>query len=185
MDRRKPKRWLWALGAAAAVVAVVGAVLFQPWRLFIDEVVDEDVPVAASAPASESPATDAPAASEPPQGPVELASGQFITHEHETSGTARILQLADGSRVLVLDELATTNGPDLQVWLSDQPVREGQEGWFAFDDGAFVSLGALRGNIGTQQYAIPDDVDLTALSSVSIWCARFAVSFGAASLTSA
>jgi hypothetical protein len=34
-------------------------------------------------------------------------------------------------------------------------------------------------------YRIPASADLTRLTSVTIWCARFAVSFGAAALTPA
>jgi hypothetical protein len=32
-------------------------------------------------------------------------------------------------------------------------------------------------------YEIPHDADLAALRSVTIWCRRFSVSFGAAALT--
>jgi hypothetical protein len=66
--------------------------------------------------------------------------------------------------------------------LTDQPVRAGNAGWRVFDDGRWVELGRLKGNRGDQAYAIPADVDLTGLGSVSIWCKRFAVSFGAAPL---
>ena len=40
----------------------------------------------------------------------------------------------------------------------------------------------LKGNVGSSNYVIPPDVDLTVLRSVSIWCARFHVSFAAAAL---
>ncbi len=94
-----------------------------------------------------------------------------------------VLKLADGSRVLRIMDLDTSNGPDLRVWLADSPVRKGRSGWFVFDDSAHVDLGELKGNIGNQNYAIPADVDLQTLRSVSIWCARFRVSFGAVALT--
>jgi hypothetical protein len=51
-----------------------------------------------------------------------------------------------------------------------------------FDDGRYVDLGSLKGNVGNQNYVIPADVDLTTLSSLSLWCDRFDVSFGAATL---
>ena len=51
-----------------------------------------------------------------------------------------------------------------------------------FDDGRYVDLGELKGNIGSSNYPLPPDVDLAALTSVSIWCDRFDVSFGAAAL---
>lgn len=148
----------------------VAMAAFQPWKLFVDSVVVEAAP---TAPAGGGAAAD----------PVVLAAGSFISHEHETTGSVSILQLADGSRVLRLEGLSTSNGPDLKVWLSDAPVIEGTDGWRVFDDGAWADLGALKGNVGSQNYAIPADVDLAQLTSVSIWCDRFDVSFGAAVLT--
>jgi Electron transfer DM13 len=68
------------------------------------------------------------------------------------------------------------------VWLTDAPVRPGRDGWHVFDDGEYVSLGTLKGNLGNQVYPIPRSVDLSRLTSVTIWCARFDVSFGAAQL---
>jgi hypothetical protein len=196
--------------AVGAVAAAVGLYLFQPWTLFVDEQVAEALPVAATseptAPMTDEPMTDEPMTDEPstddmtdepmaddtasasptepaePAGPVELARGELISHEHATTGTARVLQLEDGSRVLRLEGLDTSNGPDLRVWLTDAPVIEGREGWFVFDDGAYVDLGELKGNQGDANYDIPADVDLDALTSVSIWCERFSVSFGAAQL---
>ena len=183
--------------ASVAVVAVlvggVGLALFQPWKLFVDDVVEEDLP-AASAPASASaepaqpdPEESASAAAEPdePAGPVRLAEGDFISHEHTTTGSVAIVELPDGSRVLRLEDLNTSNGPDLKVWLTDAPVIEGTAGWGVFDDGRWVDLGKLKGNIGSQNYEIPADVALEDYSSVSIWCDRFNVSFGAAELAPA
>ncbi|MFC0624331.1 DM13 domain-containing protein [Kribbella deserti] len=198
---------------ALAVAAVIGLALFQPWRLVTDKVVDEALP--GTAPISMNPSSSTPptisvrpdatptrpdqTASKstptpprvtdpteaPASTPVTLAKGSFITHEHDTSGTARIVQLADGSRVLRLEGLDTSDGPDLKVWLSDAAVREGKAGWHVFDDGRYENLGRLKGNKGNQNYAIPAGVDLKNFTSVSIWCDRFNVSFGAAKLVPA
>ena len=86
---------------------------------------------------------------------------------------------------MTLEDLATSDGPDLHVWLTDQPVIEGQAGWRVFDDGRYVELGPLKANNGNQVYDVPPGTDLTGLTSVSIWCKRFAVSFGAATLNPA
>ncbi|MFY1624933.1 DM13 domain-containing protein [Micromonospora sp. WMMD723] len=117
--------------------------------------------------------------------PVVVSRGTFVSHEHDTSGTARIVRTADGRHRLELVGLDTSNGPDLRVWLSDQPVRTGRAGWHVFDDGRRAELGRLKGNRGDQAYAVPAGTDLAALTSVTIWCQRFAVSFGAASLVPA
>src|SRR5690606_23606892 len=152
----------------------------QPWRLLTNRAVDESLPLETSSPA----ATDTGSTGEPTEqtGPTTIASGSFITHEHETSGTAKIVELADGSRVLRLENLKTSDGPDLRVWLSDQEVKRGAAGWRVFADGEHVELGKLKGNEGNQNYPIPDGTDTDELSSVTIWCKRFSVSFGAAAL---
>jgi len=165
----------WALLASVAVVLLgVALYLFEPWAAFTDETVDEAAP----------PAPAASSTQDPKDAPETLATGTFISHEHETIGTAEILQLPDGTRTLRIEGLDTSNGPDLKVWLTDAPVIEGTDGWGVFDDGAYVDLGALKGNQGSQNYAIPADADLSSLTSVSIWCDRFNVSFGAAALES-
>ena len=124
-----------------------------------------------------------PSVEETPKRTV-TAEGTFISHEHSTAGKARIITLEDGSRVLRLGGLDTDNGPDLKVWLAAAPVIEGRDGWFVFDDDEYLSLGALKGNKGNQNYPIPDDADISDLTSVTIWCERFSVSFGAAELIS-
>jgi hypothetical protein len=174
----------------AAVLLVVALSVFQPWKLLVDRTVDEALPTAAAPVAVAAPAVpSAPApvaapetVSAPAAGPVELARGVLISHEHASSGSVVVLELPDGSRVLRLEDLDTSDGPLLKVWLTDAPVIEGRDGWHVFDDGAYVDLGELKGNIGSSNYAIPADVDLGELTSVSIWCDRFDVSFAAAAL---
>lgn len=161
--------------AAALVVAVgLGAYWFQPWKLFTNTIVDEALPTA-TAPAS----PGAPAATEEP---AVVSQGSLISHEHETTGTVRLLRLPDDSLVLRVQDLNTSDGPDLHVVMSDQPVIEGTDGWHAFGQGRSVDLGPLKGNRGSANYPVPADVDVSGLDSVSIWCERFGVSFGAAEL---
>lgn len=64
----------------------------------------------------------------------------------------KILELPDASRILRFEGLDTSDGPDLRVWLTDAPVLEGQAGWYVFDDGAHLDLGAAKANKGDQNY---------------------------------
>ena len=96
---------------------------------------------------------------------------------------AELIRLPDGHRVLTLRDLRTSDGPALHVWLTDAPVLSNSDGWHIFDDGQYLDLGHLKGNIGNQVYPIADNADLRSYSSVTIWCERFSVSFGAAELT--
>jgi hypothetical protein len=151
------RRGIWiAIAVAVAAVAAVVLVWFQPQKLLIDERIDEAAPTAEN----------------------ELARGEFVSLDHGTSGTVRVIDLG-AARVVRLEALKTDNGPDLYLYLSTNPP-DGDEG--AFDDDV-VNLGRLKGNEGNQNYDLPAGVDLSRYASVVIWCDRFNSAFGAAPLT--
>lgn len=163
------------LVVAAVVVAGlgVGLALFEPWRLFTSSTLDEPVPVAEVE-------TGAPTASAAPDPePAVLSEGAFVSQEHDTNGTARVLELPGGERVLRLEGFSTSDGPDVHVWLSE--AKAGGD-WHVADDGDYVALGELKATHGNHNYAIPADADLARLHSVVIWCDRFNVAFGSAPL---
>ena len=187
----------------AAAIGVAGLVFvmvwFQPQALFIDDVVDETIPQAApttttpdagDAPAPTSTTTPqtngdastsepAPGAT-PPAFPLTLTSGDFIDLAHSGTGTAAVIELEDGTRILRFENLDVDNGPDLRVILSATALVD-DDG--AYDDGDFLDLGVLKGNKGNQNYEIPADVDIDDYATVAIWCRRFNVTFNAAPLT--
>ena len=107
-----------------------------------------------------------------------MARGEFVSLDHGTSGVARVLELADGRRIVRLEGLDTDNGPDLYLYLGTNPA-DGDEG--AFDDD-YVNLGRLKGNQGDQNYDLPDGTDLARYATVVIWCDRFDSAFGAADI---
>ncbi|MGW0802531.1 DM13 domain-containing protein [Nonomuraea sp. NPDC002799] len=170
-----------AVIGVGAVLFAIAMYLFQPWRLFTTVTVNEAPPMLSSAPHDQA---GIPLSATPPPPPAstraeQLTRGTFVTQEHRTTGTAEVLRLPDGSRVLRLADLSTSDGPDLRVWLSDQPITQD---WSAFDDGRHLELGHLKGNKGSANYAIPAEADLGTLKTVTIWCKRFSISFGAAAL---
>lgn len=182
------------LVAAGVVLACALAFVlywFQPHKLFIDERVDEALPTAeAGAAPGETSGTDVPrpttrdtTASSPTTtttdaGPVDIATGTFVSLDHGTSGTVRVLELADASRFVRFEGLDTDNGPDLFVYLSTNPASGPEQG---FDDD-YLDLGRLKGNQGDQNYELPPGTDLSRFQSVVIWCDRFDSAFGAADL---
>jgi Electron transfer DM13 len=185
--RRHPV--LSSSAAALGVVFVVFVMVwFQPQKLFLDQKVNEALPgVIESAPA---PPAVAPTGSSLPSSPptsapsqrtsrlTVLASGDFRSLEHGTTGKASILRRSDGSVFLRFDDLSTSNGPDLHVYLSQVPASDD---WHAYGE-RFIDLGKLKGNIGDQNYALPAGIDLSKFRSAVVWCKRFAVGFGVAGL---
>ena len=136
-----------------------------------------DAPSAPPASPDEAAADDliAGAGSDAPSGNIELATGEFETQAHASSGRAAVVLLANGSRVLTFENLDTDNGPDLRVYLVNGPAEND-------DLGEFIDLGGLKGNRGNQQYEIPDDIDVGGFTTVSIWCRAFSVGFAKAEL---
>ena len=195
------KKTLVVISLVSVPFVVAAGTYFQPWKLFTDTRVEEALPKPTEttvAPRDANPGeadekiaeTEEPLSSsksatdstEVVESPEVLAEGKFITHEHDTTGSVKILKYSDGTRILRIENLKTSNGPKLEVWLTDAPVIEGLDGWRVFDDGKFLNLGALKGNIGSQNYSISSETNLDDYSSISIWCERFSVSFGAAAL---
>ena len=98
---------------------------------------------------------------------------------HQGSGTATVFEGTDGKRIVRFTDFEVTNGPDLKVWLVANPdVTEADD----VNNAEYVSLGVLKGNIGDQNYDIPEGVDLEKFQSVVIWCEQFSVLFASASL---
>lgn len=116
----------------------------------------------------------------PSNEPVILVTGTFNGFDaiHRGEGSATIYELADGTRVLRLEDFSTSNGPDLHVLLtSNVPVGIADP----LNDG-YVDLGQLKGNIGNQNYDIPSEVNLNDYQAVVIYCMPFHVNFTVATL---
>ena len=109
-----------------------------------------------------------------------LAKGEIHNADKTGSGTATIYELADGKRVLRLTNFSVENGPDLHVRLIAAKDAKDTASVAKTDH---VELGKLKGNKGSQNYDVPENVDLGTYRVVSIWCNRFSVNFAAAPLT--
>lgn len=156
---------------AAAVVLAIAWYAFRPELLFINKTVNEALPEAMPAAMAMQHAAE----------PSILEKGEFRGLAHETKGVATIHQLAEGKRILRLTSFETSNGPDVHVYLVASEMANDNA---TVKEAGFVDLGSLKGNKGDQNYNVPAGTDLAKYRSVSIWCARFGVNFGAASLMS-
>jgi hypothetical protein len=112
---------------------------------------------------------------------VALKQGSFRDADsfHRGSGQATIYLGSDGSHLLRLENFSVTNGPDLHVILTPNPDPQTRAEVSA---PGYVDLGSLKGNMGNQNYEIPDGVDIDSLGSVVIYCQPFHVIFSVASL---
>jgi hypothetical protein len=173
--RRHPGRTAGALLLGVAV-AVGGFLWFRPDRLFTDRAVNEAAPGTASAAQEAGDGGGGTATSKP----MTVARGRFISLEHETRGSALVVETDNGRRFLRFEGFETSDGPDLLVYLSAKEPA-GPDDWRGYD-ADFVDLGPLKGNIGNQNYAIPAGVDLERYSTAVVWCRRFTVGFAAAVL---
>jgi len=171
--RRHPRATL-VVALLGVALLIFGIVWFEPQKLFIEERVDEALPGAAA------PQAGGGGGAAPAEATV-LAEGRFVSLEHQTKGTALILETAEGRRFLRFEGFETSNGPDLVVYLSTKEPA-GPDDWYGYDQD-FVDLGPLKGNIGDQNYVIPQGVDVDRYSTAVVWCRRFTVGFAAAPLS--
>lgn len=156
----------WLAVPFVVTAGVAGVWLGLP--LITDNTVDEQVVTAASASSTED-------AAQTDENRL-VASGQFEAASHPGSGTASIIEKPNGEAVVTFTDFETDNGPDLVVYLVPADSPPGS------DEGA-IDLGALKGNKGNQQYAIPADTDLDQDWRVVVWCRAFTVSFTEAPLS--
>ena len=193
-----------------AVVVVIGvpALVLAWWLLsplFVDTTVDEEFPLASNAVVpsdmtmAEAEEIMIEAASEfnryDEQVPSEMAMpddstemdasvvkvrvGSFRDADsfHKGSGTATIYLGSDGKSVLRLEDFRVTNGPELHVLLVPNDDPQGRD-----DVEGYLGLGKLKGNMGNQNYFLPDGEDGSGYGSVVIYCRPFQVVFSVATL---
>ena len=156
------KTWIKVAIPIAAVAALTAWYAFRPERLVVNQRVDEAMPGARGGSSAQP-----------------LESGTFYSILHPTAGTATIYQIGDGIRVLRLTSFRTSNGPDVHVYMV---AADDAKDAATVQQAGFVDLGVIKGNIGDQNYMLGSDLDLAKYRSVSIWCKRFSVNFGAAAL---
>ena len=153
----RTKRVLALAAVAALPVLAIGWAAFRPELLFVNSTANEAAPTAKQT--------------------TTIATGTFEGYAHETTGKATLLK-ADGKTVLRLTGFATSNGPDVRVYL----VKGSGSDKASVDRNGYLDLGTIKGNQGDQNYAVPAGTNLDQYGAVAIWCKRFAVDFGGATL---
>lgn len=99
-------------------------------------------------------------------------NGSFLNGPSgSVSGLVRIY-LKDNKYILSLENFATTNGPDLKVYISKEMFPAN-----------FIKLGDLQSTNGNQLYNIPGAPDFTLYKYVQIHCEKYDHLFGYALLS--
>jgi len=88
---------------------------------------------------------------------------------HEARGTISLFKIGEDNFIRFEEDFFVTNGPDLFVHL-------GKDGEYIKE----ANLGVLKGNVGSQNYKIPEELDINNFNEVWVWCRAFSVPFGKA-----
>lgn len=176
------RRFVVLTGLSAVTVSFLGCAQ--------EASVDKNAAGAASSSTTAPPASPAPAASsgtpvaEGTQASI-LSSGTFVSGEHPTKGTVRIVRQGNQRRLELDSAFATsTSGPDLVVILHRlaDVVGSTTPPAFPIKEGDYVVLAPLKSYSGAQNYAIPETLNLDNFKSAAIWCRQFNATFGSATL---
>ena len=102
-----------------------------------------------------------------------VASGTFVgASDHVTTGSVEVIKNADGSHTIVLgDDFSLDGAPDPRVGL-------GKDGFYNGN----TDSGALGNLTGGQSFVVPAGIDIAEFNEVYIWCEKFSVPLGVATL---
>ena len=125
---------------------------------------------ACGGPGSQTASEEAAAKSSAPNGET-IASGSFEGRsDHITTGGVSIQKAEDGYYVVLADDFSLDGAPDPKL---------------GFGNPEFVAdtlFSELRSKDGFQSYKLPDGVDPMAYSNIYVWCEKFSVPLGVATL---
>jgi hypothetical protein len=147
---------------AIIAVAIVGVAYWLISPLFIDKRVSEGFPIDSGGVAG-----------------IELSlikkQGSFVGFDsiHHGSGDVVAIDTEDGWVIRFEENFNVANGPDLYVGF-------GRDGEYAKG----TEIGRLKGNIGSQNYLVPEDINIEDYNEVWVWCRAFSTPFARARLES-
>ena len=153
-------------------VLVIVAIFLAYWfisPLFIDKKVSEDLPAVQMT--NEETVSEETTLVESVSQTLEIKTGTFSGFDrlHTGSGTAKVISIDGKNYIRFEEDFSVTNGPDLYVGLGENgEYIKGSE------------LEKLKGNIGSQNYELPEGVDPENIKEVWVWCKAFSVPFAKA-----
>ncbi len=134
------------------IIGILGIAWYLGSPLFLDKKVNEAFPIQTVATSTQE----------------IVATGMFTGFDaiHNGTGTASIIKAGEKSTLRFEENFNVNNGPDLYVGFGKDGVyKEGSE------------IARLKGNIGAQNYELPEGFDITQYNEVWVWCKLFSTPF--------
>jgi hypothetical protein len=94
-------------------------------------------------------------------------------------GTAKIYQLPDGSRTIRLENFFVSINSDLEIRLSELAAPKSTD---EVEKAPFAVVAPLKATVGSMNYDVSKDIDLTRYKSIVIWCEVTRNAYAAASI---
>jgi len=135
-----------------------------PWKIVIDQQVD--VPLVEPAPAGLASAKV-------------LGTAKLYNVDKVGEGTAKIYELPDGSRQVRLEDFFVSINSDLEIRLSELAAPHSTD---EVEKAPFKVVAPLKATVGSMNYEVPKDIDVTRYRSVVIWCEVTRNAYAAASI---
>ena len=137
------KKIIWAV----VIIVILGLAYYLLSPLFIVKTANDSAPTGSS-----------------------VLRGQLVPSAHSVSGSVSVVENG-GQKSLRFENLDTTNGPDLYIYLATDTSASD-----------YVDLGKIKATKGNVNYNIPSGTDLNKYGKVLIWCKQFHVLFSYAEL---
>lgn len=134
-------------GAQTLKVATAGA-----WKVTVEQQIDS--PLVEPAPAGLASAKV-------------LGTAKVYNVDREGEGTAKLYELPNGTRLIRLEDFFVSLNSDLELRLSELANPK------TTDEAAtapFKVVAPLKATIGTMNYEVPKDIDVSKYQSIVIWC---------------
>jgi hypothetical protein len=146
-------------GAQTLKVTTAGA-----WRVTVEQQVD--TPLVEPAPAGLASAKV-------------LGTAQVYDVDRDGEGTAKIYELPNGTRVIRLEDFFVSINSDLELRLSEQPNPKTTDEAIK---APWKIVAPLKATVGTMNYEVPKDIDVSKYQSIVIWCEITRNAYAAASI---
>ena len=95
------------------------------------------------------------------------------------TGTAKIYQLPDGSKMIRLENFFVTINSDLEIRLSELAAPKSTD---EVEKAPFKVVAPLKATVGSMNYDVPKDIDVSKYKSIVIWCEITRNAYAAASI---